>query len=97
MHLICIYFLEALGIYVSPLNAPQIPLFLLTCKSGCNNNQTLIVLTNEHMTNTRIVRKAKARYPRKHDNQEEEKCFKGLPFHANIYIVKELNKRQQNN
>lgn len=29
-------------------------------------------------------------------HQEEEKCLKGLSFHANIYIFKELNKRQQN-
>ena len=29
-------------------------------------------------------------------HREEEKCLKGLSFHANIYIFKELNKRQQN-
>lgn len=46
MHLICICFLEALGIYVSPLNAPLIPLFLLTSKSGHNNNHTQTILTN---------------------------------------------------
>lgn len=35
---------------------------------------------------------AKAKGLREHDNQEEEKCFKALSTHANIYLLKELNK-----
>ena len=36
MDLVCIYFLEAVGIYIPSLSAPQIPLFLLAPKSECN-------------------------------------------------------------
>lgn len=42
-----------------------------------------------------IVTQAKATWLREHDNQEEEKRFKGLSIHANIYILKELHNNQK--
>lgn len=45
--------------------------------------------------NKMIVTQAKATRFREHDNQEEEKRFKGLSIDANIYILKELHNNQK--